>query len=158
MSSASLPGSSYCRTQDLVDQAQQLLRHEWFRDEANGSSPTEHIRVRSGPRGQRDDGNAPGRRIALQSVKDTRPVEPGHVVVEQDQVGTTLRVGSREALFAVGGHEDLMSLGREDIRQDLADHRIIIDHENGEGHRETFVDPITAPHYPRSIDARMLNG
>ena len=65
----------------------------------------------------------------LNGHAECQSVDMGHTNVQQDEVGLDLE-GLLDAVLAVNGGTNLHAFGRENALKDLADARIVIDHQD----------------------------
>ena len=113
--------------QVLPDQAGEAARVDGLLDEA--VAPDGEARVAIALGGDGDDGHAAERRLAAQAERHLVAVEPGDVEVDEDQVGP-LRQRRAHALEAVGGVDDLVPLGGEELAHEQAVPRVVLDVKN----------------------------
>ena len=105
----------------------EAARVDGLLDEAVASDGEARVAIALGR--DRDDGHPPERRLAAQAQGHLVSVESGNVQVDEDEV----RPGGERAthpLEPVGGVDDLVALGRQELAHEQAIGGIILDVKN----------------------------
>jgi len=125
------PASPHGRSQKFRDEARQGSRLERLGDESDASGPHEPVRLRGARRRERHHGDAARDAVGLQRSDHRQPVHLGHVVVDEDQVGT-LGAGELDPDAPRQRLDDPVAVSAEQVRERAQDERIVVDHQDGE--------------------------
>ena len=103
------------------------LREVLRRSEGIAEAPVVHHR-------QHDHGDLRQRRIGLERGEHGPAVETGHQDVERDHIRAQLP-GQAQAVLAAGSGDDTEPLADEEALHEVADRRVVVDHEHRLGCR-----------------------